>query len=282
MTKENHVKNIGRGLRVYVAGPVNGSGTQSMNARKAIEAAQMLSDHGFVPFVPNLFWMWHLVMPHVTEHEVMKWCESWLKTCDIMIRLPGTSPGADAEEKLAIEHGIRVIKCFDGIDDDHMIPARLLLIEAKKWEYSDIGPSECRSKLLPMVSVDSSDSDYSPIDYSWLSSFQRSVSEWIMKQPFASQPKHQPLLGAIEELGELAHAHLKNEQGIRGFDNVETANAAKEDAIGDVIVYLAGYCDANGIDLAKCVGRAWEEVRRRDWTKNRKTGKDDQPSPYSS
>ncbi len=27
---------------------------------------------------------------------------------------------------------------------------------------------------------------------------------------------HQPLLGMLEELGELSHAHLKNEQMIRG------------------------------------------------------------------
>lgn len=47
-----------------------------------------------------------------------------------------------------------------------------------------------------------------------------------------------PLVGAVEEIGELCHAWLKEEQGIRGTDHDNEAR----DAIGDVIIYLLHFC----------------------------------------
>lgn len=46
------------------------------------------------------------------------------------------------------------------------------------------------------------------------------------------------ILGVIEELGELVHAHLKGAQSIRGTSQ-EHADAAR-DAVGDMTVYLLG------------------------------------------
>lgn len=46
------------------------------------------------------------------------------------------------------------------------------------------------------------------------------------------------MFGVIEEMGELVHAHLKEDQGIRGTDEQHQADA--KDAVGDLTVYLLG------------------------------------------
>lgn len=74
------------------------------------------------------------------------------------------------------------------------------------------------------------------------------------------------LLGVVEEVGELAHAHLKAAEGIR-YSTGE-ARQLKADAIGDTIVFLAAYCDENGFDLQACVVTAWNKVFMRDWVAN--------------
>jgi NTP pyrophosphatase (non-canonical NTP hydrolase) len=82
---------------------------------------------------------------------------------------------------------------------------------------------------------------------------------------------HRPLLGSVEELGELAHAHLKGEQGIRLTP--EEVVEKKKDAIGDVLVYLAHYMYLERMSFYECIERAWGEVRERDWKKNTLDGK---------
>jgi NTP pyrophosphatase (non-canonical NTP hydrolase) len=99
-----------------------------------------------------------------------------------------------------------------------------------------------------------------------LDNFQNKVTKWV-KYNFSEtyQDKYKPLLGIVEEVGELSHAHLKMEQGIRGT-KCEHLDA-KMDAIGDIMVYLADYCERNGLCLEDCVRTAWAEVERRDWIK---------------
>jgi len=82
---------------------------------------------------------------------------------------------------------------------------------------------------------------------------------------FPGATASQQLLGAVEEMGELAHAFLKREQGIRGTD--EEHAAAIKDAVGDVLVYLMGFCDTQGLQILDCVNDAWDEVKDRDWVK---------------
>lgn len=95
-----------------------------------------------------------------------------------------------------------------------------------------------------------------------LRDLQRAHAEWL-KHNFPNQTPHQALLGVTEEVGELAHAHLKMEQGIRGDAVTHRADAA--DAIGDIIIYLASYCNTNDYDLEECVNEAWRGVSQRDW-----------------
>ncbi len=97
-----------------------------------------------------------------------------------------------------------------------------------------------------------------------LSHFQNEHMAWLEKN-FPQQQPHDPLLGLVEEVGELAHAHLKASQNIRGTP--EEHRAAAIDAIGDIVIYLASYCNTNGYDLESCVTHTWYKVHKRDWQK---------------
>lgn len=100
-------------------------------------------------------------------------------------------------------------------------------------------------------------------------SLQEQVEIW-QKKNFKNKKPHQPLLGVTEEVGELCHAHLKNEQGIRGTP--EEHYLKKMDAIGDIVIYLCDYCTQNKISINDAVIKAWDEVSKRDWTRNKKNG----------
>lgn len=107
-----------------------------------------------------------------------------------------------------------------------------------------------------------------------LTRLQDAVQEW-QQQNFAPISPHQPLLGLQEEVGELAHAHLKQEQGIRG--TWADHQQAKTDAVGDIAIYLAAYCAVNGIDLGAAVTGTWEKVRQRDWKADPVNGRQTAP-----
>ena len=85
---------------------------------------------------------------------------------------------------------------------------------------------------------------------------------WVAHN-FPGREAHLPLLGAVEELGELAHAHLKMSLGIRGSKARHLDNAA--DAVADTIIFLSDYCTAMGFDLQEIIERTWSDVQRRDW-----------------
>ncbi len=97
-----------------------------------------------------------------------------------------------------------------------------------------------------------------------LRTLQEEHMEWLEKN-FPQQQGHDPLLGIVEELGELAHAHLKASQNIRGTP--EALHAEAFDAIGDIVIYLASYCNSNGFDLHDAVTYTWSKVQKRDWQK---------------
>lgn len=104
-----------------------------------------------------------------------------------------------------------------------------------------------------------------------LTKFQEEVKKWTNRNFGPSYGSgYRPLLGAIEELGELAHAHLKTEQNIRiNEDHIHN----KKDAIGDIIIYLTDYCNGQGFSLEEILETTWNEVKQRDWNKNKEVGK---------
>lgn len=101
------------------------------------------------------------------------------------------------------------------------------------------------------------------------SRLQAQAKEW-QERNFKRTPSYRLLLGIAEEVGELCHAHLKAEQGIRGCEREHFE--AKIDAVGDIVIFLANYCSAEGIDLESAVSSTWRRVRGRDWRRNKRDG----------
>lgn len=95
-----------------------------------------------------------------------------------------------------------------------------------------------------------------------LPQLQREQKEWSDRN-FPGQEPWVALLGAVEEIGELAHAHIKAHQGIRG--DAEKHAAKGRDAVGDTLVYLAHYCTAMGWDMQEVMEETWGQVKKRDW-----------------
>lgn len=113
-----------------------------------------------------------------------------------------------------------------------------------------------------------------------ISQLQAEHLTWV-EHNFPDQPGWQPLMGLVEEVGELAHAHLKGEQGIReGFER-DAIFAKKIDAVGDLFIYLMSYCNAEGIDLESAIEETWDLVKQRDWQANPETGMPDTGERYS-
>lgn len=91
---------------------------------------------------------------------------------------------------------------------------------------------------------------------------QAAVEKWQDKN-FPNLTAEDNLIGALEELGELAHANLKRRQLGRDLRDNEM------DAVGDIVIFLMGYCNKRGFDLAGIVNDTWAEVSQRDYTKRR-------------
>jgi nucleoside 2-deoxyribosyltransferase len=99
-------------IKVYVAGPYT-KGDPAANVRTAILAGNELYDVGFVPFIPHLNHLWHMLEPRPYP-EWLAYDMEWLDVCDVVLRLPGPSYGAQREVERAREQGKPV---FHSIED---------------------------------------------------------------------------------------------------------------------------------------------------------------------
>jgi hypothetical protein len=100
-------------ITVYIAGPYT-AGEISYNVAAAIDAAEKLSKAGLYPYIPHLNHYWALEYPHDYEF----WMDqdfAFLDKCDILLRLRGTSPGADREVERAQCLDIPVYKNIDDL-----------------------------------------------------------------------------------------------------------------------------------------------------------------------
>lgn len=149
------------------------------------------------------------------------------------------------------------------------------------------------------------------MDSGTLKQIQEEAAEWTVRN-FPNQPEYHPLLGVIEEIGELtycylllrkkispydnilretshvgqlAHRFLKNEQGIRGDENKQEEKLAKmrlfspfqlieeeKDCIADIMIFLLNYCQARGYSAEELLRETWDHVKRRDWKQFPKNG----------
>lgn len=99
---------------------------------------------------------------------------------------------------------------------------------------------------------------------------QEEIAAWATKNFGTQRDYNQPFKGAVEELGELAHALLKQEQRIRG--TYEEHEEAAKDAMGDLVIYLFDLAHLRGWNLAEIVNMTWAEVKKRDWNTNPQDG----------
>ena len=105
-----------------------------------------------------------------------------------------------------------------------------------------------------------------------LRKFQDEVHEWATRNFGENRDYKHPAMGVVEEVGELFHAFLKQEQGIRGTFEEHEAEAL--DAVGDIAVYLADLCALRGWNLAEICRKTWNHVKTRDWKKNARDGRE--------
>lgn len=99
---------------VYVASPYTLGGVES-NVRASILAGDAIVASGnAIPVLPLLSHLWEMKSPHSYEFwiEYTKWL---LVGCDLVLRLPGESDGADGEVKLALDLGMRVFFDMDAL-----------------------------------------------------------------------------------------------------------------------------------------------------------------------
>jgi len=96
---------------------------------------------------------------------------------------------------------------------------------------------------------------------------QSDLKKWLAYN-FPNATSDQQLKGVVEELGELCHADLKSEQGIRGYNNKEKTMHKMKDAIGDLVIFLINYCNVKEISFTECLNLAYFEIKKRDWIKN--------------
>ena len=93
-------------IHVYIAGPYS-TGDPVINTRNAVMAGDTVRGDDVAPYVPHLSMFWHFLSPW-TYKEWLRLDFQWLRKCDVLIRLPGKSPGADDEVQEANRLGIPI------------------------------------------------------------------------------------------------------------------------------------------------------------------------------
>lgn len=107
-------------VKVYIAGPYSG-GNVGENVRNAMLTADRIMDAGLIPYCPHLSHFQHILNPRPYS-EWMAICLEWISTCNCLLRLPGDSPGADAEVEYAKQCGLRVYYHLHDLLSSESIP----------------------------------------------------------------------------------------------------------------------------------------------------------------
>lgn len=97
--------------RVYISGPLT-LGNRNLNLFQAFEAHRQLIKAGFAPLNPMIT----MLCPFAPDVEHSEWLDCdlpWVEVCDVVVRLPGESKGADLETAHARLHGIPVFEITD-------------------------------------------------------------------------------------------------------------------------------------------------------------------------
>lgn len=130
-------------LWIYVSGPYT-KGDPATNTRDALEAGTIILNAGHIPIVPHLSHFWHFLFPRAYE-EWMQYDFELIQKCDILLRLPGDSNGADREVRVAAQLGIPVI--FSMAQDIDWIHVKGHLDDHRVPPTSGSEPADVRTKL---------------------------------------------------------------------------------------------------------------------------------------
>lgn len=103
------------------------------------------------------------------------------------------------------------------------------------------------------------------------SALQVKLYRWQQRN-FGLASNFQLLAGITEEVGELAHAMLKNSQRIRGMADPQVFREAAGDAIADQMVYQIQLCTSLRLDWWTLLSETAANVMSRDWIRNPETG----------
>ena len=96
---------------MYVAGPYSTSPQEGTD--RAFRVAQVLIAMGYAPVVPHAFH--YLPNPGLVPYDTIMAVDfSLLSACHHMVLIPGESPGAEQEERLAVALGIPVARIRPG------------------------------------------------------------------------------------------------------------------------------------------------------------------------
>ena len=97
---------------LYIAGPYSFP-DPPRNVHRAVQVGTYLMDHGLAwPLVPHLSMLWDTISPR----PYADWLAldfALLERCDGLVRLAGTSTGADGETDWCNEHGVPWIALTD-------------------------------------------------------------------------------------------------------------------------------------------------------------------------
>ena len=98
---------MARRTRVYLSHPITGSGDARQNMKQIARLGMELRRRGYAPFVPSAGPS--SIMGRGMSHEAWMECDlPYVLVADALVRMPGESPGADAEVAYAESLGIPV------------------------------------------------------------------------------------------------------------------------------------------------------------------------------
>lgn len=101
-------------LLIYVSSPYS-CGDQAANVRRQIDVGHELMDRGHSVILPNLTHFMQIVRPRDYE-EWLRMDEHIIERCDVVLRLPGASPGADREVEHAEKNHVLVVHSVEELD----------------------------------------------------------------------------------------------------------------------------------------------------------------------
>ena len=101
---------------LYMAGPYTHPDPVENTHRAARAGTIVYERTEWVPFIPHLSLLWHMVTPRDPDY----WYQLDLHQmghCDAIVRLPGASTGADLEMEVAASLGLAVVE-FDNLPEE--------------------------------------------------------------------------------------------------------------------------------------------------------------------